>query len=184
MCLHLCPAAGRVGCCCLLLIMQVSGIMMNEYVGADVTEKLHEEQWLTQLQETAKEGSNRAVGGSSSSSTDSGSSSAAALQAVPADGLTDLAAAAKESIQKGGAGGGTFVAAAATAEPAEGSATQPRTVVQQEAAQGTGSSGSSDRRLRHRRPRQLLQGVARSLRHVQQQLQQGLKLRDDGSQHH
>jgi hypothetical protein len=161
------------------MMLQVSGIMMNEYVGGDVTEKLHEEQWLTQLQETAKEGSDRAVGGSSSS-TDSGGSSAAALQAVPADGLTHLAAARKESIQKAGAAG-TFVAAAATAEPAAGSATQPRTVVQQEAAQGT---GSSDRRLRHRRPRQLLQGVARSLRTVQQQLQQGLKLRDDGSQHH
>ena len=163
-------------CVCVILLLQVSGIMMNEYVGADVTEKLHEEQWLAQLQETAKEGSDRAVGGSSGSG-------AAAPQAVPADGLTDLAAAAKESIQKAGAAG-TFVAAAATAEPAANSATQPRTVVQQEAAQGTGSSGSSDRRLRHRRPRQLLQGVARSLRHVQQQLQQGLKLKEDKLQHH
>ena len=53
--------------------------------------------------------------------------------------------------------------------------------MQQEAAQG---SGSSDRRLRHRRPRQLLQGVAWSLRHVQQQLQQGLKLKEDRLQHH
>ena len=71
-------------------------------MGADVTEKLQEEQWLTQLQETAKEGSNRAMGGSSGGGADNSSgkgSSAVALQAVPADGLTDLTAAAKESIQ-------------------------------------------------------------------------------------
>jgi hypothetical protein len=27
--------------------------MMNEYTGSDVTTKLHEEQWLSQLQKTA-----------------------------------------------------------------------------------------------------------------------------------
>jgi hypothetical protein len=45
----------------------VSGIMMNEYTGADITEKLHEEQWLSQLQETAHGGAERAAGSSSSS---------------------------------------------------------------------------------------------------------------------
>lgn len=35
------------------LLLQVGGIMMNEYTGADVTTKLHEEQWLTSLQATA-----------------------------------------------------------------------------------------------------------------------------------
>jgi hypothetical protein len=42
--------------------------MMNEYTGDDITEKLHEEQWLGQLQETAHGGAERAAGNSSSSS--------------------------------------------------------------------------------------------------------------------
>ncbi|KAF6266240.1 hypothetical protein COO60DRAFT_1632898 [Scenedesmus sp. NREL 46B-D3] len=46
---------------------KVSGIMMNEYTGDDITEKLHEEQWLGQLQATAHGGAERAAGGSSSS---------------------------------------------------------------------------------------------------------------------
>jgi hypothetical protein len=29
--------------------LQVSGIMMNEYTGKDVTTRLHEEQWLDKL---------------------------------------------------------------------------------------------------------------------------------------
>ena len=50
-------------CCCWLLLLntshikikpkQVSGIMMNEYTGADVTTRLHEEQWLGDLQATS-----------------------------------------------------------------------------------------------------------------------------------
>jgi hypothetical protein len=54
---------------------QVSGIMMNEYTGDDITEKLHEEQWLGQLQETAHGGAERAAGSSSSGSSSSSSSS-------------------------------------------------------------------------------------------------------------
>lgn len=46
--------------------------MMNEYIGNDVTEKLHEEQWLTQLQATAHGGTERAAGRSSSDSKQSG----------------------------------------------------------------------------------------------------------------
>jgi hypothetical protein len=42
--------------------------MMNTYTGPDVTEQLHEEQWLTQLAETARVGGERAVGGSGSGS--------------------------------------------------------------------------------------------------------------------
>jgi hypothetical protein len=35
--------------------LQVSGIMMNEYTGKDVTTKLHEEQWLSPLQASSTE---------------------------------------------------------------------------------------------------------------------------------
>eukprot|EP00877_Chromochloris_zofingiensis_P007869 jgi/Chrzof1/3335/Cz12g21090.t1 len=35
---------------------KISGIMMNEYTGADVTTKIHEEQWLSPLQVTSSAG--------------------------------------------------------------------------------------------------------------------------------
>jgi len=46
---------------------KVSGVMMNEYTGADVTTKVHEEQWLGDLQastsERAREGQGQQGGG-------------------------------------------------------------------------------------------------------------------------
>lgn len=45
--------------------------MMNEYIGDDITEKLHEEQWLSQLQETAHGGTERAASSHTSSSSSS-----------------------------------------------------------------------------------------------------------------
>jgi hypothetical protein len=56
--------------------------MMNEYTGDDITEKLHEEQWLGQLQETAHGGAERAAGNSSSSSSSSSSKGAINKEAV------------------------------------------------------------------------------------------------------
>jgi hypothetical protein len=41
------------------LRLQVSGIMINEYTGKDVTTQLHEEQWLTQLQQTSSDASDK-----------------------------------------------------------------------------------------------------------------------------
>jgi hypothetical protein len=170
-CLTMLSAAGAA-----LLLLQVSGIMMNEYTGADVTEKLHEEQWLTQLQETAREGSDRAVG----SHTDSGSSSSSSegAAAASAGGEEVLKAAAKDSLASGGQG--TFVAAAAAAgqqEGPEGSSSTGKEVQQEKAAAAAAvkERGSNDQRLHHR-PRQLLRGLARGLQQFQQQLEQRLHL--------
>jgi hypothetical protein len=169
-CLTMLSAAGAA-----LLLLQVSGIMMNEYTGADATEKLHEEQWLTQLQETAREGSDRAVG----SHTDSGSSSSSeGAAAASAGGEEVLKAAAKDSLASGGQG--TFVAAAAAAgqqEGPEGSSSTGKDVQQEKAAAAAAvkERGSNDQRLHHR-PRQLLRGLARGLQQFQQQLEQRLHL--------
>jgi hypothetical protein len=66
--------------------------MMNEYTGDDVTEKLHEEQWLTQLQATAHGGTERAAGVKSKSKTPSTKAEIkAALQGASAVAVADSA---------------------------------------------------------------------------------------------
>lgn len=74
---------------------KVSGIMMNEYIGNDITEKLHEEQWLTQLQATAHGGAERAAG--SSSTVIAADDAAGAAQAKESLGAQGTAVAASLS---------------------------------------------------------------------------------------
>lgn len=130
---------------------------MNEYTGADFTEKLHEEQWLTQLQETAREGSDRAVGSHSDSSS-------AGPAPAPATGEEALKAAAKDSLASGAQG--TIVAGLSQQEGSEGASSGK--AVQEEtataaAAAAAKKAGGNDRRLQHRRPQQLSGRIARRL---------------------
>jgi hypothetical protein len=77
--------------------------MMNEYIGDDITEKLHEEQWLTQLQATAHGGAERAAGSSSRNySTNTGQPDLPALGPVPSV-VQETSAAAKQTVASGGA---------------------------------------------------------------------------------
>jgi len=57
-CCHCCCCCCCTSCWC-AAGLQVSGIMMNEYTGADVTEKLHEEQWLTQVTQVTTDSEKR-----------------------------------------------------------------------------------------------------------------------------
>lgn len=91
-------------------VLQVSGIMMNEYVGDDITEKLHEEQWLTQFQATAHTGTDRAAAANTSSSSSSRSSASTEkssgggkeIKAEVADGADAAAVTAKTGGEQAG----------------------------------------------------------------------------------
>lgn len=111
--------------------------MMNEYIGADVTEALHEEQWLTQLQETARKGSERAVG--SSAITSAGASAAASISQV------SIEAAAKDSLSSGTA----VAAAAAVADASRGTTTG--LAIQQTKTTWIGGDGVGNRKRLSRR---------------------------------